>query len=87
MTNPTCEWGKNLANDVFVPVVINNWILVCTDRDNPKCQDFSKTLIELGGKMGIKIVPPKIVVLQNDRTDTYITRIKDEINSSVCFTF
>jgi hypothetical protein len=47
--------------------------------------NFSKTLMEVGSKMGIRIKPPKMVGLPNDRTDTYVNRIRDEINSSVIY--
>ena len=66
-----------------VDVVAKNWILVYTERDAGKARDFTKTLVEVGSKMGMKIGAPKMVGLPNDRTDTYINRIKDEINASV----
>ena len=83
LTNDACDWTRQLSDNVLGPVKIDNWILVCTDRDSGKSQDFTKTLLDLGGRMGIKIVPPKLIVLQNDRSDTYINRIKDEINRDV----
>ena len=86
-TNPQCDWGRDLSTDILVAVKINNWILVCTDKDNLKAQDFSKCLVEVGSKMGIKINPPKVINLPNDRTDTYVNRIRDEINPPVCFFF
>ena len=86
-TNPQCDWGRDLSTDILVAVKINNWILVCTDKDNLKAQDFSKCLVEVGSKMGIKINPPKMINLPNDRTDTYVSRIRDEINPTVCFFF
>jgi hypothetical protein len=57
--------------------------LVYTERNLNNAQDFSKTLMDVGSKMGIRIQPPKLVGLPNDRTDTYVNRIRDEINSSV----
>lgn len=86
-TDPKCDWTRNLFNDILVAVKIDNWILVYTERDNPKAKDFSKCLLEVGQKMGIKIQPPKMIGLPNDRTDTYVNRIRDEINSSVIEVF
>ena len=37
--------------------------------------------------MGIQISPPKMIILNNDRMDTYVTRIRDEINPSVGATY
>ena len=84
-TNPQCDWTRDLFNDILVAVKINNWLLVCTDKDNSKAQDFSKCLIEVAQKMGIKINSPKMISLNNDRTDTYVTRIRDEINPAVSY--
>ncbi|KAK4035484.1 hypothetical protein OUZ56_027572 [Daphnia magna] len=82
-TNPQCDWSRNLGNDVLVAVKIESWILVYVDRQLNIAQDFSKTLLDVGSKMGIRINPPKMVALPNDRTDTYVNRIRDEINSSL----
>ncbi|XP_046444818.1 piwi-like protein Ago3 [Daphnia pulex] len=82
-TNPQCDWSRNLGNDILVAVKIETWILVYTDRNLNNANDFSKTLMEVGSKMGIRIKPPKMVGLPNDRTDTYVNRIRDEINSSL----
>ena len=85
-TNDQCYWGKHLFDDILAPVKINNWILVCTDKDNPKAQEFIKSLLEVGSKMGIQIVAPKTICLIDHRTDTYVNRIREEINvnPSVC---
>lgn len=82
-TDPKCDWTRNLFNDVLVAVKIESWILVYTERDFTKAQDFSKCLMEVSQRMGIRIGAPKMVGLPNDRTDTYVNRIRDEINSSV----
>lgn len=86
-TNPQCDWSRNLGNDILVAVKIESWILVYIDRQLNIAQDFSKTFMEVGSKMGIRINPPKMVGLANDRTDTYVNRIRDEINPSVRFIF
>ena len=80
-TNPQYDWARDLANDILVAVNITNWLLVCTD--SAKAQDFSKCLIKVGQKMGMKINPPKMISLNNDHTDTYVSRIRDEINPKV----
>ena len=51
-----------------VDVVAKNWILVYTERDAGKARDFTKTLVEVGSKMGMKIGALKMVGLPNDRT-------------------
>lgn len=82
-TDPRCDWGKNLSDDILSPVKLLNWILVATERDHSKGQGFSETLIEVGRRMGMAINPPRFISLANDRTDTYVNRIRDEINPQV----
>lgn len=81
--NAKFDWASNLMNDVLVPVSVQTWILVCSDRDHQKTQDFSKCLIEVSNRMGIRFGTPKLICLPNDRTDTYVNRIRDEINPQV----
>ena len=83
--NAKFDWAGNLQNDVLVPIKMDTWILVCVDREIGKAQDFSKCLLEVAGKMGIRIAPPKMVGLPNDRTDTYVNRIREEIHPQVTF--
>lgn len=82
-TNPQCDWSRNLSSDIINPVRIQNWILVSTERDRPKAFEFSDCLMDVGRKMGIQVSPPIVVALQNDRTDTYVNRIRDSISKEV----
>ena len=81
--NTQYDWTRDVLHDILVAVKITNWLLVCTDKYKDKAQDFTKCLIEVGQKMGIEINFPKIISLQNDRTDSYISRIRDEIHPAV----
>lgn len=83
LTDSKCDWTRNLMSDVLVPVKIDSWILVYTERDLAKAKDFRDCVAEVSPKMGIKVAPPKMIGLPNDRTDTYVNRIREEINSTV----
>jgi len=72
-------------NDIIDPIRILNWILVTTDRDKPMGCEFADTLMDVGRKMGMEIKPPRMISLPNDRTDTYVNRIRESINSQVIF--
>ena len=82
-TNRRCDWFRNLVDDILVAVAIETWILVYEEKTVVNAQKFSKTLMEVGSNMGIRINPPKLVALPNDRTETYIIRIKEEIHAAV----
>ena len=84
-SGPQCDWGRNLNNDILTPVKIENWLLVTTERDHSKAKGFTDSFLEVSSRMGMRVRPPRLVVLQNDRTDTYVNRIRDEIDSEVVF--
>jgi len=54
-TNVECDWSTDLFGDVLVAVKITNWLLVCTDKDSTKAQDFINCLTESCQEKGIKI--------------------------------
>ena len=82
-TNLQCDWGKNLGNDILNPVKIQSWLLVYTERNAAQAREFTTTMLEVSKRMGIQIGQPKVAGLSNDRTDTYVNRIRDEINPDV----
>ena len=84
-SGPQCDWGRSIGNNIITPVNIHNWILVVCERDLQRAKDFTTTLIEVSARMGINIKHPRLITLQNDRTDTFVNRIRDEINSEVQF--
>lgn len=82
-SGPQCDWGRSIGNNIITPVNIHNWILVVCERDLQRAKDFTTTLIEVSARMGINIKHPRLITLQNDRTDTFVNRIRDEINSEL----
>ena len=82
-TNPQCDWSRNLSTDIINPVRVQNWILVSVDRDRQKALEFSDCLVDVARKMGMQVTAPTVVCLANDRTDTYVNRIREAINKEV----
>ena len=82
-SGPQCDWGRNIGNNIITPVAIQNWILVVCERDLNRAKQFADTLIEVSCRMGMDIKPPRLITLHNDRTDTFVNRIRGEINSEV----
>ena len=58
--------------------------MVC-ERDRNRAQDFVQTWIEVGYRMGMIIKPPRLITLNNDRTDTFVKCIREEIQPKVKF--
>ena len=83
ITNMQCDWGKNLMNDILNPVKLDNWVLAVLERDAAKCMEFVTSFIDVGKRMGMVINSPTVIRLNNDRTDTYVNRIREEIGPKV----
>ena len=75
--------ATNPMNDVLVPNSTQTWILVYAGQDFFKSQDFCKSMTEVCTSMGIRLGAPKQICLPNDRTETYVNRIREEINLQV----
>jgi len=83
-TGPQCDWGRNIDNSIKTPVThIHTWIVVVCERDRNRAQDFVQTWIEVGYRMGMIIKPPRLITLNNDRTDTFVNCIREEIQPKV----
>ncbi|XP_050410260.1 piwi-like protein 1 [Patella vulgata] len=75
-----CDWsrdmrGKKLKNTVD----LNNWIVMSTRRDSGAAQDLVQTLNRVGGPMGMRIQSPRMYELQNDRNETFLSTIKQNL--------
>jgi len=58
-------------------------MVVFTKRDASKAQDFIQTMNQVCPQMGIQVRGPRVFELQNDRTETYVRTIRDNINAQV----
>ncbi|PIK51000.1 putative seali [Apostichopus japonicus] len=75
------DWGRELSrNSVITPVDLQNWLVIFTKRDQPRASDFINCMKEVCPKMGIHVGQPIICTIQDDRTQTYLTKIRNTIN-------
>ena len=53
------DWSRALRNDKLISCVpLQNWLIIFTNRDQPKAQDFLQTMTRVGPPMGININRP-----------------------------
>lgn len=64
-------------------VDLQNWLVIFTKRDQPRASDFINCMKEVCPKMGIHVGQPIICTIQDDRTQTYLTKIRNTINPQV----
>ena len=58
-------------------------MILSTNRDSDKAQDFVQTLQKVGPAMGIDVTRRcSIITLENDRTETFLNNIKRNLTAS-----
>ncbi len=79
------------GNELITSVGLQNYLIVSTERDRDKANDFQQTMERVGPPMGIKVNrDPRIIALKNDRTDSFLSCIEASVTretqmvSSVC---
>ncbi|KAI0210741.1 Piwi-like protein 2 [Lamellibrachia satsuma] len=78
------DWGRaQTRSEVISAVDLSCWMVVFTKRDASKAQDFIQTMNQVCPQMGIQVRGPRVFELNNDRTETYIRTIRDNINAQV----
>ncbi|XP_072051349.1 piwi-like protein 1 [Amphiura filiformis] len=81
MAGPQADWGRDLGRArVLTPVNLNHWMVIATKRDSSKAQEFLNTMSKVCPQMGIKCEMPMTFELQDDKTQSYISLIRDRIN-------
>ncbi|KAJ8023000.1 Piwi-like protein 2 [Holothuria leucospilota] len=81
MATAEADWGRELSkNSVITPVDLNSWLIIYTRRDQQRASDFMNSMKEVCPKMGIRIGQPIMCAIQDDRTQTYLAKIRDAIN-------
>jgi hypothetical protein len=61
-------------------------MVLSTGRDASKANDFVKMMKQVGPQMGIHIRDPHLITLLNDRVETYLKSIKENLNNTVRIT-
>ncbi|KAI6656672.1 piwi B [Oopsacas minuta] len=78
------DWGRDLTKEnVITPVQISHWLLIFTKRDHQRAFDFYNAMSKVCPPMGISIDQPKVIELADDRTDSYLRGIRENLQSTL----
>lgn len=78
--NDDVDWTRPATGGpVFKSVDIENWVLMCPERDWRSAEDFMATLRDVCRNLRIKFCAPRLVKLPNDSTITYINAGKQHV--------
>ena len=78
------EWSREMkGNELINTVPLTKYLLLFSRRDSAKAQDFFNNLAKVGPPMGMPIADPIVCELADDRTDTFLRAIKDNLDKKI----
>eukprot|EP00092_Neocalanus_flemingeri_P023338 GFUD01025304.1.p1 GENE.GFUD01025304.1~~GFUD01025304.1.p1 ORF type:complete len:970 (+),score=314.12 GFUD01025304.1:89-2998(+) len=82
--NSKADWGREITtNHMLTAVDLKKWSVVFVQKNDAVVQNFVSLMIKLSPKMGMKVAQPEMNQLANDRTETYLKAIRDNVNPNV----
>ncbi len=85
MSGHQADWSRAATNEhVITAVPLKTWVVMYTKRDHSKAIDFIDTMLKVAGTMGIDCSQPTRFELKDDRVETYIRALRENINPRVC---
>ncbi|XP_071132212.1 piwi-like protein 1 [Mytilus edulis] len=84
MAGPQADWGRDATRKTVITAVdLKNWIVLYTKRDSAAVQEYISMMLKCCPQMGIQCNNPTRYELRDDRTETYIKSLRDNINPTV----
>ncbi|XP_069123522.1 piwi-like protein 1 isoform X1 [Argopecten irradians] len=81
---PNADWGRDATRQhVITAVPLKNWVVLYTKRDGTKASNYIKQMLQCCPQMGIECQPPVRFELHDDRTETVIRTLRENINPSI----
>lgn len=78
---PNADFGKYCTNNVLLSVVpLHNWLLIHVKNDQKAANAFIECMERNSRPMGISASKPNIIVLENDKTETYAQTLRQALN-------
>lgn len=75
------DFGKYCTNNEQMSVVnLHNWLLIHVKNDAKAAKAFVECMERNSRPMGITASKPKVIVLDNDKTDTYASTLRQALN-------
>lgn len=80
---PQADFNRHImSNEVLEAIDIKVWLLVYVDKDKTFANSLEENMKKVSGATGIRVSQPRRVVLENDRTETYISAIREQLNDA-----
>ncbi|XP_052219954.1 piwi-like protein 1 [Dreissena polymorpha] len=74
------DWSRDMRGKrLITPVNLQNWVVIYFRRNEQQAQEFVQTLSRVGPPMGMMIAGPIPVELSDDRNDSYLSAIRQNL--------
>ncbi|KAK3090400.1 hypothetical protein FSP39_011581 [Pinctada imbricata] len=84
LAGDSADWGGAATrNKVITAVDFRRWVVLYTKRDQPRAQNFIQTMMKCCPQMGIMCDNPSRCELHDDRTETFVKALREQVNPSV----
>ncbi|WAR02492.1 PIWL1-like protein [Mya arenaria] len=78
------DWSQDMrGKSMITSVDMIDWLVVFTQRTRNQTQEFVQTLSRVGPPMGMRINNPIPIELHDDRNNSYLQGIKDNLNGRI----
>lgn len=67
------------SNELLEVINITNWLLLCPRECMSMGRNFMDCMARNSAPMGIEVVNPKLITLNDDNTNTYVKKLRQEI--------
>lgn len=76
------DFGRHATNNELLEVVaLNNWLVIHTRKDIRAAQAFVECMERNSRPMGISVLKPRVCVIEDDLTGTWVNVLRKELNS------
>jgi aubergine-like protein len=74
------DWTKGFRSQkLHVPESVTDWIIFVTVKDAAKVDNLVRTMQKVAGPLGVVIKTPKIIQIENPKSQTYIKAIDEHV--------
>ncbi|XP_059156586.1 piwi-like protein 1 [Physella acuta] len=78
------DWSRNMRNMCLLnPVHMEQWLIIFPRQAAQSSSELSDCLSRVGKGMGMRIINPTAVELNDDRNDSYLQAIRQNLNQRV----
>ena len=83
-SNAQADFGREAVKEqVITPVNLNCWMVVFVRRDQGKALDYVTMMKKVTPAMGISVNDPQMLEVRDDRTETYLRSIRENLHPQV----